>query len=79
VSGEYTPRALDLVARELWWRQENAEYPPDKERWRTAAAALPIDEFYTLLRATRMADPASADPEQGSADPASADPGPGRA
>ena len=38
-------RAVELVARSLWWDQEIPEYPPDHERWRAAALTLPSGEF----------------------------------
>lgn len=60
MSGEYTDRMLDLVARELWWRDEPSEYPPDKERWRTAAAALPLPVFQALLREAEERDDGAA-------------------
>ena len=48
----YPPRLeaeITIAARELWWAQEVPEYPPDKDRWMRAAAALPRDEMLRLV------------------------------
>ncbi len=44
-----TARDIELVAREIWWAQGDAELPPDMERWRVEARRLSDSTFAELL------------------------------